>query len=141
MKKILRLPVWLVTAIFFYAGCANIDIKPEGDPNRVLTGTVNYGTDTVLPPGAVLTVRLLDPSDPSAPPMVLGEQTIKDPGTSPVAFRIEYQATDTLLQHGLNIEARIAVGGRLQFYNVNSYAVTLNHATEAQVVWVNPAGK
>jgi uncharacterized lipoprotein YbaY len=122
-------------------GCANLDIKPEGDVNRVLTGTVNYSADEPLPPGAVLTVRLLDPSDPSAPPMVVGEQTIRDPGASPVAFRIEYSASDTLLQHGLNVEARIAVNGRLQFYNVNSYAVTLSHATEPQAVWINPAGR
>jgi len=141
MKKLLRLPVALALFAWLVVGCADLDIKPAGDVNRVLTGTVNYHADDPLPPGAVLTVRLLDPSDPAAPPMVLGEQTIKDPGSPPVAFRIEYRADDTLLQHGLNIEARIAVAGRLQFYNVNSYAVTLNHAAEPQSVWVNPAGK
>jgi uncharacterized lipoprotein YbaY len=141
MKIFSRLPVLLAAVFLFLNGCASIDIKPEGDVNRVLTGMVNYHADDPLPPGAILTVRLLDPSDPTMPPMVVGEQTIKDPGASPVAFRIEYQATDTLLQHGLNIEARIAVGGRLQFYNVNSYAVTLNHVTDLQSVWVNPAGK
>jgi uncharacterized lipoprotein YbaY len=139
MKTFLRLTA--VALVWLVGGCADLDIKPAGDVNRVLTGTINYHADDPLPPGAVLTVRLLDPSDPAAPPMVVGEQTIKDPGVSPVAFRIEYRADDTLLQHGLNIEARIAVAGRLQFYNVNSYAVTLNHATEPQSVWINPAGK
>ena len=141
MKKALRLSALLAAAFLFASGCASIEIKPAGDVNRVLTGNVNYNSDEPLPAGSTLTVRLLDPSDPSAPPMVVGEQTIKDPGASPVAFRIEYQAADTLLQHGLNIDARIAVAGRLQFYNVNSYAVTLSHATESQQVWVNPAGK
>jgi putative lipoprotein len=141
MKRFLFLPALLATVLLLCNGCASLDIKPEGDVNRVLTGTVNYNADEPLPPGATLTVRLLDPSDLSAPPMVVGEQTLKDPGASPVAFRIEYTASDTLLQHGLNIEARIAIGGRLQFYNVNSYAVTLNHATDSQQVWINPAGK
>jgi uncharacterized lipoprotein YbaY len=141
MKKSCCLSATLAALVWLFGGCADLDIKPAGDVNRVLTGTVNYHSDDPLPAGAVLTVRLLDPSDPAAPPMVVGEQTIADPGPSPVAFRIEYRADDTLLQHGLNLDARIAVAGRLQFYNVNSYAVTLNHAAEPQSVWVNPAGK
>ena len=129
--------MWLVGG---YADC--LEIKPAGDVNRALTGTINYHADDPLPPGTVLTVRLLDPSDQTAPPVVVGEQTIKDPGASPVAFRIEYQADDTRLQHGLNIEARIAVAGRLQFYNVNNYAVTHNHARPSRRrLWLNPAGK
>jgi uncharacterized lipoprotein YbaY len=84
---------------------------------------------------------VLDTSDPVAGPVVLGEQKIPNPGTPPVPFRIEYRAEDTVLRHGLNIEARISVGGKLRFYNVNSYAVTLANAAEPHEVWVNPAGR
>ncbi|MSU70385.1 MAG: hypothetical protein EXS39_06370 [Opitutaceae bacterium] len=61
-------------------GCASIEIKPEGNVDRVLTGTVNYSTDGALPAGTVLTVRLLDTSNPGAPAVMIGEQTITNPG-------------------------------------------------------------
>jgi uncharacterized lipoprotein YbaY len=74
------------------------------------------------------------------PPRILGSQTIRNPGATPVDFRVEYQADDETLRRGLNIEARISWGGTLRFYNRNGYAVSLGNATDVHRVSVNPAG-
>jgi uncharacterized lipoprotein YbaY len=123
------------------AGCGQLDMAPEGDPARVLTGKVDLGDAVALPADAVVTVRVVDATGIGVPPRVLGSQTITSPGASPVDFRVEYQADDELLRHGLNVEARVSWGGRVRYYNVNSYAVTLGNASDPHRVTVNPAGK
>ena len=74
------------------------------------------------------------------PPIVLGSQTITNPGTAPVAFRVEYMADDDRLRLGLNIEARVSFGGRVRFYNLNRYVVTMGNASDLHRIDVNPAG-
>jgi putative lipoprotein len=138
--KTLFLPA-LLGAMLLSAGCGHLDLQPESDGDRVLTGTVNFHVPEPLPPDAVVTVRLLDTSGPSGAPMQLGEQTVNHPDAPPVPFRIEYTATDAQLRRGLIIEARVSFGGTVRFYNVNGYAVTLAKAADPHEVWVNPAGK
>lgn len=139
MKKFPLSGVALVAALLA-AGCGHISLQPEGEPDRVLTGTVNFHAAEPMPPDTVVTVRLIDPAGAAGLPMVLGEKTIENPGNPPVPFTIEYRAEDDLLRRGVNLEARVSVGGKLRFYNVNGYGVTLAKATQSQEVWVNPAG-
>jgi len=82
----------------------------------------------------------VEPAMLGMPPRILGSQTIRNPGATPVDFRVEYQADDETLRRGLNIEARISWGGTLRFYNRNGYAVSLGNATDVHRVSVNPAG-
>jgi uncharacterized lipoprotein YbaY len=131
----------LAAAVLLSAGCGHLDIQAEGDPERVLTGTVNFHVSEPLPPDTVVTVRLIDPAGPAGLPLVLGEKTIENPGGSPVPFKIEYRAEDDLLRRGLKLEARVSIGGKLRYYNVNGYGVNLAKAADAQEVWVIPAGK
>ena len=140
------------------AGCGRmaLDLAPEGNPNRVLTGAVDFREPFSLPPDAVLVVRVVDPNrvtetaptailgEPSTvplqsklPPKILGEQTIRNLGGPPIPFRVEYTAVDEQLRRGLNVEARIAYGGKVRFLNVNSYAVTLGNASDSHTIWVN----
>ncbi|HEY1792011.1 MAG TPA: YbaY family lipoprotein [Opitutaceae bacterium] len=119
------------------SGCGQLDLTPEGDPSRVVQGEVNLG-DTALPPDAVVTVRVVDPSQ--TPPLTLGSQTIRSPGASPVPFKVDFRAEDDLLRRGLNIEARVSIGGHLRFYNVDRYVVTLGNITGTQRIRVNPTG-
>ena len=125
-------------AILASAGCGQLDLTPEGDPSRALVGQVDYSSDGPLPPGAVLTVRVVDAS--AMPPNVLGTQTIENPGASPVAFHVNYFAVDDLLRRGVNVEARLSVGGKVRYYNVNHYVVTLGSAGDSLRVHVNPMG-
>jgi uncharacterized lipoprotein YbaY len=74
------------------------------------------------------------------PPEVLGSQTISNPGVAPIGFRVEYRADDDLLRSGLNVEARISYGGKLRYFNLNRYALTLGNAGDLHRINVTPAG-
>jgi uncharacterized lipoprotein YbaY len=143
--------------LFVTAGCGHVDLTPEGDPNRVLTGTVNVRMNLIPPPDAEVVVRILNPSDVTAAPtapskdlvigergtreqpeQVVAEQTIHAPPAMPVSFRIEYRASDAMLRRGLNIDARISWGGRIRFRTVDAQAVTLATVESPHVIWVEP---
>ena len=147
-------------ALFTGAGCSSISLTPEGDVERVITGRVNFRSDLVLPADAVVVVRIVDTAamsqmnhaaDKDLPlvgrpkadlvPQVLGEQTIQAPAPGPVPFRIAYQASDRLLRHGLNLEARISYGGRVQLRTVEVRVVTLGNATDPHQVSVQTVGR
>jgi uncharacterized lipoprotein YbaY len=130
--------LFLAAAALALSGCGQMDLTPEGDPGRVLTGTVDIGQETALPQDATVTVRVVDMTDASKPPTVLGSQTIANPGVAPVHFRVVYRAEDELLRQGLNVDARISYGGQVRFYNVNKYAVTLGNAADEHRVTVVP---
>ena len=137
-------------------GCGHLDTAGEGNPDRVLTGTLTCAEGGSLPPDAVVAVRVVDPqrstekaptailgspslaSQGSAiPPKQLGDQVIRHPGSFPVSFRIEYTALDEELRRGLMIEARISYGGRVQYFNISGSAVTLNNFSDPHTVTVN----
>jgi uncharacterized lipoprotein YbaY len=137
------------------SSCGHLDLTPATNPNRVLLGTVTAGT--TLPAGAEISVRLIaQPSAmepaagakadlpvmarPSAPATehVLGEfvQTLAAAASEPVPFKIDYFADEMQLRRGLNLEARVSVGGRLKFRTINAYAVTFGSASYPQNVVV-----
>jgi uncharacterized lipoprotein YbaY len=136
-----KLAVLAAAAALALSGCGQMDLTPEGDPGRVLTGTVEIGEEVALPSDTTVTVRVVDPSNAAMPPVVLGSQTIRNPGAAPVAFRIEYRAEDEVLRQGLNIDARIAYGGRVRYYNINKVAVTLGNAADPHRIAVVPTGQ
>jgi len=125
-------------AVLAAAGCAQLDLTPEGDPSRVLRGSVDWGDPAPLPADATVTVRVVDASKIGMPPDVLGSQTIKNPGASPVEFQVEYRADDELMRRGLNAEVRVSWGGKVRYYNMNGHAVTLGNAVDAHRITVNP---
>lgn len=127
-------------AVFSLSGCGQLDITPEGDPSRVVTGQVEIGEDVALPADTVVTVRVEDASGIGMPPQVLGSQTIKSPGVAPVPFRVEYRAEDDVLRRGLNIEVRVSIGGKVRYFNANHHVVTLGNAGEAHRISVSPVG-
>ena len=121
-------------------GCGHLDTSAAGAADRVLTGEVNYDGTAQLPDDAVVTVRIVDNSNPVAPMSMLGETTITHPGPGPVPFRIEYRAEDEVLMHQVNVEARIAFGGKLRFFSLNGHPLTLGNCQDTHVVHVEPVG-
>lgn len=158
MKRILAL-LSVTCALLLGAGCGHVDLTPEGDPNRVLTGTVNVHMNLLPPPDSEVVVRLVEPADVTAAPtapardMVIGErgtreqpeqiiaqQVIHAPAAMPVAFRLEFRADDAELRRGLNIEGRISWGRQLRFRNLEAQAITLDTLRDGKPVeiWVEP---
>jgi uncharacterized lipoprotein YbaY len=112
-------PRWLLLAVLvagLASGCGHLNLVPIGEPERVLTGSVRFPEGADLPPGMSVQVRVLDETKPG-PPMVLGDQTITDPSSFPVEFKVEFNAEDELLRLGLNIEVRVSYDGRVQYSN------------------------
>jgi uncharacterized lipoprotein YbaY len=149
-----------IAGLLLGAGCGNITTTLGGDPNRVMTGTVNYNGDLTLPADAELVIRLMDPTGiPQTPnptnkdlpvlaqakvqpsPVQLAEQTIKVTGPGPISFRLEYTASDDMLRHGLTLEARISFGGRVRLRTVNRRAVTLGNANDPHAVRVEAVAR
>jgi uncharacterized lipoprotein YbaY len=122
---------------FLAAGCGHMDLTPEGDPNRILTGTVETRDPMLLPRDAVAMVRVLDSSRADMPPQVLGDVEIRNPGATPIPFRIEYRADDALLLRGLNVEARISYDGKVRYSTLNQVGLTMRNAMDPHRVTVN----
>ncbi len=156
MKRLALLSAAVVLGLGLF-GCGHVDLTPESDPNRVLTGTVNVRMDLLPPPDTEVVVRLVEPPDVTAAPaavakdvvigergtrerpeQVVAEQVIRAPASMPVSFRLEYRADDAQLRRGLNLEARISWGGRLRFRNIEAQAVILSNSTQPQTIWVEP---
>lgn len=147
-------------AMFAATACSHLDLTPEGDPSRTIDGTVTFRSDAALPPDAVVVVRVIDtsgrepaaggaaatlpvanPAKPAPVDRVLGQQTITAPGAMPIPFHVEYNADDSLLRHGLNIDVRISFGGRVQYRTASAHVVTLSSANASHEVWVEPAAR
>lgn len=154
MKRVFSVAAFVVTCLL--AACNHLDVAAEGNPDRVLNGTVR--PPVTLPAGAEIVVQLLDPSRslvtnplagdlpvanrapvPAAPRHV-GEfrQTLAAPAIEPVPFRIEYHATDEELRHGFNVDVRVSIGGRVRFRTINAYMITLASSPFPQEVPVQP---
>jgi len=156
MKSIFLLATSLVALLAGF-GCQHIEVSNEGNPERLLRGSVD--AQATLPPGAEILVRLLDaaPAGPGIPtgredlPLgdrarpviaerVLGEfrQTLAAMTTEPVPFEIDYRAHDDELRHGLNLEVRVSFGGRVRYRTIHAHVVTLASSPFTQVVTVQP---
>ena len=122
------------------AGCGHLDLTPPGDADRVLTGWVMCESADPPPPGSVVVVRVLDLSAGDDRAEVLGEQTIKNPGSWPIAFRVEYRAEDAVLRRRVDAEARIAVGRRLYYASETAHPITLGNAGEPHTIPVERVG-
>lgn len=139
------------------AGCEHLDLATAGSPDRVLNGTLNV--PSALPAGTEVLVRLIDVAAKDSAPMpagsdlplgdrarpvavdrVLGEhrQKLETGTTQPVPFKIEYRAEDSVLRHGLTVEARISYGGKVRYRTLNAHVVTLASSPFRQEVWVQP---
>lgn len=149
----------LAAACLFGAGCGSLDVTPPGDPDRVLNGTVKAGE--ALPAGTEIVVRLLASLAPEparvpagdlpvatrptamAAERLLGEftQTLTAATNDPVPFTIPFHADDAVLRRGVNVEARVSVGGRVRYRTINAHVVTLNSARFPQEVAVQPVGR
>ena len=146
-------PLFLLGLLAF-TGCAQLDLTPEGNPDRTLRGTVT--SVAPLPAGALVTVRLIDQpaisngrsKDQPVPGQmpraasaerVLAEQEIPAGAAArSVAFQLSFRASDAQLRRGFVLEARVASGGRVSHRSLQAQVVTLGNVGSSQEVAVSP---
>ena len=53
-------PLFFLSAlgVLLATACSSIDLTPEGDPQRVVSGTINLRSDLALPTDTVVVVRV-----------------------------------------------------------------------------------
>jgi putative lipoprotein len=95
------------------------------DPGAQVTGTVNsQDPGVVLPPDAIIGLRLDDVSRADAPSDLLAEVEIEAAGRQlPIPFRISYDPRQILPAHTYTVSARITSEGRLIMLSTRSYPV------------------
>ncbi len=157
MKSPIPVQLLLLSCLAF-AGCGHMEVDTAGpvqDSNRVVRGTVEIGNDLPLPADAVVAVRVMDQvhqnyRNPTAvlgeasattplslPPDIVGEQRITHPAGGSVPFEVKFYATDQQLASGLVLQARVSFGGRVRYFNVESYAVNTRNLEDPRHIYVN----
>lgn len=136
-------------------GCQQLDVTPEGDPQRTLSGTVNLAGESLLPPHTEVVIRVVQTTNlervgalgrsdlpvagqgpKETTERVLGEQVIRSPGVQPIPFQLEYRADDATLRHGLNVDVRVSFEGKVRYRTLNAHVLTLSSAPFPHTVWV-----
>ncbi len=82
-----------------------------------ISGHVVYRERMALPPGAVVSVKLVDVSLADAPSRTLAETTVPAGAGSPIAYRLEYDSGEIKDRARYALQARITIGDRLLFIN------------------------
>ncbi len=136
------------------AGCANIDVAPAGNPNRMLKGAIDVGIP--LPAGTEVSIRLLaapgiDTARPAAGDLPIAPTqgtaatervvathnfALSAPSKESLEFAFEYEADDAQLRRGVMLDVRISHSGKLRYRTVTSHVVTLSSSPFPQRVQV-----
>lgn len=91
-----------------------------------LSGRVVYRERMLLPPGAILEVKLVDVSRADAPSQTIAETRISAGRGSPIAFVLNYDRARITPRRTYALQARIEHEGRLLFINTRRHAMLLN---------------
>lgn len=91
--------------------------------HRTLDGSVVYRERIAMPPGAVITVQLLDVSRQDVAADVLAEAVIERPGNVPVPFTLSYDPATIEPRHSYAVSARITVDGELWWITADRHTV------------------
>ncbi|MHB0957726.1 MAG: YbaY family lipoprotein [Pirellulaceae bacterium] len=109
---------------------SNLDIQLEpadrrSDPSRdaTLIGTVALGRAGQLPQGAVLTIRLLDITDPRSALRPVAQRTYRDLGPLPIPFELSYDPEDIAPRRRYGLQAAVTVNGIPSFRTRDTYEV------------------
>ena len=92
---------------------------PAAPPAR-LSGAVTFRERPALPPGAVLTVRLIEAAGPGARSSVVATTSATLDGDPPFAFELGYDPARLQPGRVHRLEANVAVDDRIRFRGARS---------------------
>lgn len=144
----------IVTYSLFRAGAAIVfpeDVDtvrgcPEsggdvGTMDNVVSGTVTYRQRSALPPGAILTVSIIDVSRADAPATTIAETRIPTAGKQvPLPFDLAYDRTKIVDRNRYAVRAEIRDGERLLFTTDTSVPVITQNNPRTVEVTLVPVG-
>ncbi len=90
---------------------------------RTISGKVVYRERMMLPPGAVIEIKLLDVSLADAPAKTISETRITDAKASPIPYTLRYDSAQIDPRHTYALHARIQEGDRLLFISTTRHTV------------------
>lgn len=121
-------------------GCMTRKAASPSDPSmRQVMGKITYLQKIAMPADAVVEVQIEDVSRQDAPAVVIGEQTIVNPGQVPVSFSIDYDPARIDENNTYVVRAKIVSGGELLWQNTTSYPVITKGNPSSVDVIVQPA--
>ncbi len=125
----------LVLLGLFCTACSHLDLSTTPLGDQSIVGTVDF--HPVAPFGKMsVLVRLVDVTNSDS--VVLGEQSITSAPKPPVAFSITYSADAIVPPKHVQLEARVAIDGKLRYYNLDAYPVSTMNANGPVNIWVEP---
>lgn len=144
----------LVTYSLFRAGAATVlpqDVDtvrqcPDGGGevvtmDNVVSGTVTYRQRSALPPGAMLSVTIIDVSRADAPSTVIAEQRVPTAGKQvPIPFDLAYDRAKIQERNRYAVRAEIRDGDRLLFTTDTSVPVITQGNPRNIEITVVPVG-
>lgn len=106
---------------------------------RTISGKVVYRERMMLPPGAVVEVKLLDISLADAPAKTISETRITDAKASPIPYTLRYDSAQIEPRHTYALHARIQEGDRLLFISTTRHTVFAGGKDDGEIQVENVA--
>ncbi|WP_068109898.1 YbaY family lipoprotein [Tropicimonas marinistellae] len=108
---------------------------PALAPAETLSGTVTYRERMMLPPDAVLEVRLEDVSLADAPSVTLGTYRADAPKAPPFPFEVEYDPAEIDVSGRYSLRATVRAGDKLLMTTDTAYPVlTAGDGTDVEML-------
>jgi heat shock protein HslJ len=108
-----------------------------------VTGLVTFAEPTTLPEDVVVQVRINDISRMDAPAVVMGEQIVSSPGSTPIPYCVGYNPDDIQPHHTYSMQARIedSTGALLYISNTITPVITRSAPSDGVEIAVIRVGR
>lgn len=100
---------------------------------RILSGNVVYRERILLPPGAVVEVKLLDVSLADAPARTIAETRVTDAKASPIPYTLRFDTAQIEPRRTYALQARIAQSDRLLFITTTRHTVLAGGKDDGEI--------
>jgi putative lipoprotein len=127
---------WTGDEMVIGSGDERLTLRSEEPPDRpAVRGSVAYRERIAMPPGAELTVSLLDVSRADALAVELATVVLHEPGNVPVAFELPYEPAVIDPRNSYVVRATIKVDDVLHWTTTDAiHVITGGHPTEVDIM-------
>ncbi|AGT11144.1 YbaY family lipoprotein [Paracoccus aminophilus] len=127
-QRVISAPL-VAAAVLSLAACEAPAAKTE-----TVSGSVIYRERMALPPGAEVSVQLVDVSRADAPSITLAETTIQPKSQVPIPYVLSYDPARIESGHSYALQARISDQGKLLFINTTHHPYVPGEAKQADIL-------